>query len=376
MKPMNKLPITIFLAPALFALALSALALTGCATAQGTKSDYFGYRNALPAPVQDETTAPSQQTWQNPMQSTMTSSIAFVPVITPWYDSWSVFARPSLRFYGYNDFGWGGGGGFGWGRPMYSSFYDPFWSYGSSFMYYSSPWQSYNPYFGGYTPFGFYRSLGWWNNYANATNNCYGYYGNSSNSYNYGNINGNNGTTVSRDFYTPPQMRTGGTQRAFTGNSASMYNGAGNTSTAAPTYIGSYNGGGSGGGSTRNGSTTYGSSGNKASQYNTGYYSTSVPKSNGGNAATQYYGTPSYSGSTQGKASGWGGGYGNTSSSSGGNSSSGGVWNSGGAKSSGGYGGGNGNSAGNSAGSSHGTGSSSTGGSNGGGGGGRSRGGN
>ncbi|MFY8000897.1 MAG: hypothetical protein ACOVSW_20055, partial [Candidatus Kapaibacteriota bacterium] len=132
----------------LFAFASVSGFLTSCASVQGTKADYFGFRNNIPAPAPEVEQEVTQQAWTNPMQSGVQSSIAFVPVVTPWYDSWSMFARPSARFFGaYDRFGgmsawgdpfWGGGFGAGWGGNSfgYGGFYDPFWGCNSSFMFY------------------------------------------------------------------------------------------------------------------------------------------------------------------------------------------------------------------------------------------------
>lgn len=383
----------VFSAVLFVCLAVIAATAVGCSSVQGTKSDYFGYRNNIPAPAPEAEQEVSQQAWTNPMQSGMSSAVAFVPVVTPWYDGWSMFARPSARFWGaYDGFGWnspwGAGSAFGygysgWGASPWAcnSFYDPFWGYGSSFMFYSSPWQRYNPYFGAYTPFGFYRPLGYWSsqNFTSFNNNL------------------NNGTVGigTNDLYTPSRMRDAGVQRAY-GNNAAAYTGSGSYNNS--TYIGSYTTNGASGGAFMRGQGTgaeykqnnpnnrasqyngysAGASGNAASNY-TNYYSGSTTKYNGyngGAAATRYY--PSAPTSTQGGRSF--GGYSNGGGYSGGasynNNSSGGSW---GGKSSGGYSSGGYSGGGSSSGSSvRSSGSSSGGGSTSGssGGGARSRGGN
>lgn len=296
---------------------------TGCSSVQGTKSDYFGYRNNIPAPAPAVEQEVSQQAWTNPMQSGMASSVAFVPVITPWYDGWSMFARPSARFWGaYDGFGgispWGassfGYGYSGWGgNPWaYNSFYDPFWGYGSSFMFYSSPWQRYNPYFGAYTPFGFYRPLGYWSsqNFTSYNNNL---------------NNGGVGVGTNNDVYTPSRMREAGVQRAY-GNNASTYTGSGSYNNS--TYIGSYNTNGASGGAfmrgqgtgaeykqnnpnnraSQNSSYSVGASGNAASNYSNYYSGTTTKYTNSsGSEATRYY--PTAPSSTMGGRSS--GGYSN-----------------------------------------------------------------
>ena len=322
--------------------------LTSCTTVYSTRADYFGYRNNLPVPPEQDF---SQQqgnfngstTWANPMATGAVSSVAFVPVITPWYDSWSMFVRPSLRFrMMWGDPFWGGG--FGWGNGFAGGFNDPFWGggFGSSFMYYSCPWYNFNPYFGGYTPFGFYRPLGWWssNNFTNVINNT---------------IINNGGTGgVGTDPYNNAQLRAQGGQRAY-----SNVNATNNAS-----YMGSYDGGGSGGGRSRADGNYYSAASNsmnKASQFNTSTYSSG----SGAIYDNARYNGRSYggysSGSSSNSSSGW--------SSGGSNSSSGGGW--GGGKSSGGYGGGSygGSSGGSYGGSSSGGGNHSSGSSSGGGGG-------
>ncbi|MCS6809086.1 MAG: hypothetical protein RML40_10335, partial [Bacteroidota bacterium] len=215
--------------------------MTSCATLQGTKSDYFGFRNFLPTPASDIEREVSQQTWQNPMQSGLVSSVAFVPVITPWYDTWSMFARPSLRFWGaydivaswnspwgFTDPFWGSfGSGFGWGSPWaLGSFYDPFWGMNSSFMFFSSPWQRFNPYFGVYTPLGFYRPLGFWSSPVFCNAPIFPPAGNYA------------------TLHAPAQMREFGVQRSYN-NTASVYTGTHSYGTAQ--YIGSYTATGNGG---------------------------------------------------------------------------------------------------------------------------------
>lgn len=346
---------------ALFALilvgAISASGiLTSCASVQGTKADYFGYRNTIPTPAPEVEQEVSQQAWTNPMQSGVASSVAFVPVVTPWYDSWSMFARPSARFYGaYDSFGWNSPWGYsgnpyygGWGGSAFgfNSFYDPFWGCNSSFMFYSSPWQRYNPYFGGYTPFGFYRPLGYWGS-QNFTS-----YNNNLNTAQYVGNNGGN------DVYSPSRMRDMGTQRAYGSNNAATYIG-GNPANNS-TYIGNYTSTGSGGAFSRGQGTgteykQYNPN-NRASQYNTSsignggnavsnytnYYGGGATKANGytGNeTTTRYYSNPpttsggrsysgygSFGGSSGGSSSGgWSksssGGYSTGSTSGGGHSS-------------------------------------------------------
>jgi hypothetical protein len=354
--------------------------VAGCGSVQGTKSDYFGYRNNIPAPAPAVEQEVSQQAWTNPMQSGMASSVAFVPVITPWYDGWSMFARPSARFWGaYDGFGgispWGAGfGGYGysgWGGNPWAcnSFYDPFWGYGSSFMFYSSPWQRFNPYFGAYTPFGFYRPLGYWSsqNFTSYNNNL-----------NNGGVGG--GTN---DVYTPSRMRDAGVQRAY-GNNASAYTGTGSYNNS--TYIGSYNTNGASGGAFMRGqgtgaeykqnnpnnrasqNSTYRVGGNAASNYSN-YYSGSTAKSNNytGSESARYY--PTAPSSTMGGRSSGGYSSGYSGSTSFDRSSSSGSW---GGKSSGGYSSGGYSSGGSSSGGSSGGNTSS---SSSGGGGARSRGG-
>lgn len=378
------------------------ISLASCSSVQGTKSDYFGFRNNIPAPAPEVEQEVSQQAWTNPMQSGVTSSVAFVPVVTPWYDGWSMFARPSARFWGaYDRFGWnspwggagdpffGGGYGYsGWGCNSWAmnSYYDPFWGYGSSFMFYSSPWQRYNPYFGAYTPFGFYRPLGWWSsqNFTSYNNNL-----------NSGTVLGGN-----TDLYTPSRMRDAGVQRAY-GNNASAYTGSGSYNNS--TYIGSYTTNGATGGALMRGGQGTGAEykqnnpNNRASQ-NTGYsvspsdnaasnyskyYSGTTTKYNnynGSGETTRYYptapstsGARSWGGYSGGSSSGKSSSYSGSSSYERGSSSSGG-W---GGKSSGGYSGGSSSSSGGSS-SGGSKGSSSSGSSSGGssGGGARSRGGN
>jgi hypothetical protein len=380
--------------------------LTSCASVQGTKADYFGFRNNIPAPAPEVEQEVSQQAWSNPMQSGVTSSVAFVPVVTPWYDSWSMFARPSARFWGmYDRFGWnspfgfGGdpfwGGGFGmsmgwggWNSPWaMNSFYDPFWGCNNSFMFFSSPWQRFNPYFGSYTPFGFYRPLGFWS------------------SQNFGNQFANQGGMVpsignNAPIYNPSQMRDFGTQRMY-GNNAAQYTGT--NSYGNVQYLGNYTATGNGGAFSR-GQAASGNEykqnnpSNRASQnsvYSTGnaagnylnYYSGSTGGSNTKyNASStyqnsRYYSTspPSTGGSGRGSygdygsyGRGYNSGYGSSYGSGSYNSSSSGGW---GKSSSGGYSGGS--YGGSSSGGSYG--GSSSGGSYGGssgGGGARSRGGN
>jgi hypothetical protein len=233
-------------------LLIGALLLAGCGSVQGTKADYFGFRNSIPAPAPDLERQVGAEAWTNPMQSGVVSSVAFVPVVTPWYDGWSMFARPSLRFWSmYDRFAWnspwgfggdpfwrggfGMGVGFGWGgNPWaFNSFFDPFWGCNSSFMFFSSPWQRFNPYFGMYTPFGFHRPLGWWG------------------SSNFNSYNQALNTFGAEPLYSPSQMRTSGVQRVF-GNNAASYAGANPYGNA--TYIGSYTSSGDGGALRRGGS--------------------------------------------------------------------------------------------------------------------------
>lgn len=332
--------------------------LQSCATVFTTRAEYFGYRNTLPVPptpLADEQAGNTQGNfqgstgWTNPMRSNVVSAVAFVPIITPWYDSWSVFARPSLRFRVWND--WAFGGGIGWGQPWG---YDPFWGggFGSSFMYYSCPWYNFNPYFGGFTPFGFYRPIGWWssNNFTNVINVV----NNSNNPMNPNAIGGGSAGGAPIDNFTNPELRAQASQRAYS-NTA--------TPNSAP-YMGSYDGGGYGGGRSRGSDvTTYSSAAsslnNKASQYNTSTYSTGAG-ANDYNARFYGYGSGRSSGGYGSYSSG---GYNSSSSSSGysGSSSSSG-YSSGsyGGRSSGGYGG--------SSGGSYGGGGGSYGGSSGGGG--------
>lgn len=347
--------------------------LTNCASMQGTKADYFGFRNNIPAPAPEVEQEVSQQAWTNPMRSGVTSSVAFVPVVTPWYDSWSMFARPSARFWGmYDRFGWnspfgfGGdpfwGGGFGmgfggWGNPWaMNSFYDPFWGCNSSFMFYSSPWQRFNPYFGSYTPFGFYRPLGFWS------------------SQNFGNhISAVPGLGNNAPIYTPPQMRDFGTQRAY-GNNAAQYTGA--NSYGNVQYLGNYSATGNGGAlsrgqtpssneykqfnpSNRASQEIYNARANAAGNYANYYSGTTNGSSNtkynsyNSSQATRYYSTPPSTGgragySDYGRAynSGYGSGsYNSSSSGSWGRSSSGGSY--GGSSSGGSYGGSSSSSGGN-----------------------------
>ncbi len=346
--------------------------LQSCASVFATRAEYFSYRNTLPVPptplADDQFNGNGQGTfqgstgWTNPMRSNVMSAVAFVPIITPWYDSWSVFSRPSLRFRVWND--WAFGGGMGWGQPWG---YDPFWDggFGSSFMYYSCPWYNFNPYFGGYTPFGFYRPIGWWssNNFVNVINVV----NNSNNPTNPNMAGGGAGTGGTRvDNFTNPELRAQASQRAYSNT---------NTANSAP-YMGSYDGGGYGGGRSRGSdvatySATSTSLNNKASQYNTSTYSTGAG-ANDYNARFYGYGSGRSSG-------GYGGGYSSSGyssgSSSGYNSSSSSGYNSGsygGGRSSGGYGGGGSSSGGSYGGSSGGGGGSyggSSGGSSGGGGG-------
>jgi hypothetical protein len=346
----------------LFALSLVCIVVlsgmtTGCGSVQGTKSDYFGFRNNIPAPAPEVEQEVSQQAWTNPMQSGVSSSVAFVPVITPWYDGWSMFARPSARFWGaYDRMGWnspwggdpfyGGGYGYsGWGgNPWaFNSYYDPFWGYGSSFMFYSSPWQRYNPYFGAYTPFGFYRPLGYWSsqNFTSYNNNL-----------NTGIVGGGNG-----DVYSPSRMRDAGVQRAY-GNNASAYTGTNSYNNS--TYVGTYTTNGATGGALSRGQGTgaeykQNNPNNRASQYNgysvgaggnaasnyANYYNNPLINSgtttkysgyNGGSEATRYYPSSPSTNSVR-SYGGYSGGASYGGSSSG--SSSGGGW--GGSKSSGGY---------------------------------------
>jgi hypothetical protein len=340
-------------------IVVSNIAFSGCATVYGTRAEYFGYRNNLPVPPPQDNFSAGQQgnfmgstAWANPMATQTFSSVAFVPVITPWYDSWSFFARPSLRFRTWGDPFWGGG--FGWGGGFAGGWGDPFWGggFGSSFMYYSCPWYNFNPYFGGFTPFGFYRPLGWWSsgNFTNIVNN---------------NVVINNGAGAGANDWTSPQLRNQASQRAYTNVNT------GNNST----YIGGYDGGGYGGGRSRADGNTYysaasGTMNNKASQYNLSTYSsgsgaypsTYYDNSRYGGRSGNYNGSyNSYSGSSSsptfynsggggnygGRSSGGygGGGYGGSSGgsyggSSGGGGGYGGGSGGGGGKSSGGYGGG------------------------------------
>lgn len=335
-------------------LLVCAITCTGmfssCAVVLGSRADYFSYRNTIPAPPQEAFTTDQQgnfnatsSAWTNPMQVPVVSSVAFVPVITPWYDSWSFFARPSLRFRSFGDpyfgggFGWGGGGAFAGG-------FDPYWNggFGSSFMYYSCPWYNFNPYFGGYTPFGFYRPIGWWssNNFTNIVNNTYVV------------NNTQAGGGVNNDRFADPQMRQQQAQRAYD---------IGKTNA---TYVGAYDGGGAGGGRSRAEANYYSAAssnvGNRASQYNTSTYSSGSgavdsyrsSRSTGGYGNSGYssgssYGTSNYNsgsyggGRSSGGYSGGGGNYGggsNGASNRSNGGSSGGS--SGGGKSTGGYGGG------------------------------------
>ncbi len=176
--------------------ALSAFVLYGCATPKGTKEDYFGYNNSpiIPentdkpvasskpkrsAPPIDTTTplayAPKDD-WVNPMatdddpqedynddvtQQRITtagyqpySSPQYVPVIVPWWDSYSgwmggCYSRPVVVmryrnwYWGWNsycdwyspyyDFHPWYGGNFSYYRPRYYGWNRPFWR----------PWQHY-----------------------------------------------------------------------------------------------------------------------------------------------------------------------------------------------------------------------------------------
>ena len=57
---------------------------TSCATVLGSRSDYFSYRNSIPAPQQAAFTTDQQgsfnatsSAWTNPMQSPVVSAVAF-----------------------------------------------------------------------------------------------------------------------------------------------------------------------------------------------------------------------------------------------------------------------------------------------------------
>lgn len=355
----------------LVCVAAFGVSFSGCSTVlYNTRAEYFSYRNNLPVPPpQEEFTADQSNFnastgWTNPMRNPGVSTVAFVPVITPWYDSWSIYARPSLRFRMWGDAFWGGG--FGWGGGFAGGFYDPFWDggLGSSFMYYSCPWYNYNPYFGGFTPFGFYRPIGWWSsrNFTTIINN---------NTIINGGVNAGGVAGSGNGIDVPSaQLRNQNGQRAY-------YGGVNASNTAS--YIGTYDGGGYGGGRSRGMGQTYSeasNSMNKASQINTSTYSNgsgvipeaarySSGRSWGGYGGSGNSGWSSGS-SSSGSSGGWrnsdyssgrssggyggggnygGGGYGGGSSSgsshsSGGGGSHGGSSGGGGGKSSGGYGGG------------------------------------
>jgi hypothetical protein len=209
--------------------ALAAFALVSCSTAQGTRQDYFGYRNSLPAPAQEEGTAQQgQQGWQNPYaQTAPATQIAYIPVVMPWYDQvtfggwygrryWSTWDYWSPSVYAWNpwnswsSWGWGPSIGLTWGSP---------WGWNSPFAFGSawySPAYGFNPYWGysGYRP---YYGGGW------------------------------GGTTIVNVYndvaarQTP--IRDFGIQRPYANSSANN----------SATYIGSYDGGGANGGRYRNG---------------------------------------------------------------------------------------------------------------------------
>ncbi len=143
------------------------IVLNGCSSMQGTRQDYFGYRNSVPpseGQAQEEQQA--EAGWQNPTQTTPRA--VYVPVISPWYDA-SMYggyaSYAALSRYGWSSWGLMGSSiGFGFG-------YSPSYYWGSSFGFgslgwgYSSPYYSYNPYWGSYyNPYRGYSVVNVYNN--------------------------------------------------------------------------------------------------------------------------------------------------------------------------------------------------------------------
>jgi len=166
--------------------ALSAFVLFGCATQKGTKEDYFGYNNSPTIPENTEkpvasskpkrsappvdTTSPladdaPKDDWVNPMatdddpqddylddasqQSTAVayqpySSPQYVPVIIPWWDSYSgwmggYYSRPVVVMR-YRNWYWGWNSYCDWYSPYYD--YHPW--YGGNFSYYRPRYYGWN----------------------------------------------------------------------------------------------------------------------------------------------------------------------------------------------------------------------------------------
>jgi uncharacterized membrane protein YgcG len=253
--------------------------MTACSSVQGTRQDYFGYRNAPPVLQED-----AANTWSNPLAAQQgRTQIAYVPVITPWYD-----------YVGFGPmFGWSAFGGFGFNRFGFG------WN---DFAY--SPWNVWNSPFGwgssfycpvyGFSPFAGTRWWGrpfGWNTWGNTT---------------IVNVFNNNVTPV--DFQNrPTQLRDFGTTRPYA---------AGVTTTQ---YLGNYDGGGYAGGRSRDGlnipNSSYNGGYSGYSGYNGGAYKSSSGWQGGGSSRGGYDNSSSgysgYNGGAYKSSSGWQSGGGN-----------------------------------------------------------------
>jgi hypothetical protein len=258
--------------------------MTACSSVQGTRQDYFGYRNTPPVLQEDAT-----KTWSNPLAAQQgRTQIAYVPVITPWYDyigfgpmlGWSAFGG-----FGFNRFGFG----FGWNDFAYSpwSVWNSPFGWGSSFY---CPVYGFSP-FVGTRWFG--RPFGW-NTWGNTTI-----------------VNVFNNNVAPVDFQNrPTQLRDFGTTRPYA---------AGVTTTQ---YLSNYDGGGYAGGRSRDGLNIPNSGYYGGYSGSSGYNSNSYKSSSG----WQSGGSNNYNSGGYKSSSGWqgsGGNYGGGSYRSGGSSGSG-----------------------------------------------------
>jgi hypothetical protein len=232
-----RLPLVLLPLLLTLAITLGVTLLASCTPTYVVRREYFAYNNtpqyqqAQPQGQPQSQVQDSTQQWQNPMAAPapQATQMAYVPIISPWYDDIAVsyYAGPSFsvgvgfgwnggwnRWNTWNNWGWGG-----WNRwNTWNAWNNWGWGGGNSFAY--NPWCS--PAWGG----------GWaggWNGWARPWNGWNSPYQQRWNDWRWNNWRGGSGqngnTQIVNNYYnggngfnTPPQQqprRDFGVQRPY-----------------------------------------------------------------------------------------------------------------------------------------------------------------